>query len=302
MNFDSLQIFLEVARKLNFAAVAADRDVNPSSISRTISQLENDLDIRLLHRTTRSMSLTEAGSHFLKRATTLLEELEQTKEELRPSDNGPSGTLRLTASVAFGEVVLMPLMATFKKQYPHIKLDLIFTDAVVDLISEGIDLAIRLQPSDHADHITSRLMQTRYLLCATPGFSTSIGKLETPDAMRTVNCITHALPFYRKDLLFRRTDNPDRVSRVPIQGDMTVQSALSVRTAVLESLGAGLLADWLVRDDLEKGTLIDLFPHYSVTATNFSTAVWALYPSRHYVPAKVRAMLDFLRSKIGIGT
>ncbi|WP_169543609.1 LysR family transcriptional regulator [Sneathiella aquimaris] len=302
MNFDSLQIFLEVARKLNFAAVAADRDVNPSSISRSISQLEDELGIRLLQRTTRSMSLTEAGHHFLQRAITLLEELEQTKEELRPSEKGPSGTLRLTASVAFGEIVLMPLMAAFKKQYPNIKLDLIFTDTVVDLISEGIDLAIRLQPSDHADHITTRLMDTRYFLCATPGFSQSIGDLNTPDAMKNVNCITHSLPSYRTDLFFQNTENPAETSRIPIQGDMTVQSALSVKTAILEGLGAGLLADWLVRDDLKKGTLIDLFPHYSVTATNFSTAVWALYPSRHYVPAKVRAMLDFLRRKIGTVT
>ncbi|MEM7283076.1 MAG: LysR family transcriptional regulator, partial [Pseudomonadota bacterium] len=123
MNIDTLRLFVEVARKLSFAAVAQERDINPSSVSRIIAQLEEHLALRLFQRTTRTMTLTEAGEAYFRRVSVIIEELEQAEEQARLANTGPMGTLKLTASVAFGERMIAPLVSTFRQSYPDVKLE-----------------------------------------------------------------------------------------------------------------------------------------------------------------------------------
>ena len=301
METENLTLFLDVAQRLSFTAVAEARGLNPSSVSRAIGQVERELGVRLFERSTRRMSLTEAGEAFRLRASGILDEFEQAREQARGLVARPMGRLRLTASTAFGERMIVPLVPRFRAAYPEVALDLILTDARLDLIEEGIDLAVRLGTGVGGDGIVSRLLTTRYRVCASPDYLEIAPPLHRPEDLAVHACLLFTLPTFRTEWSFRSrgavagTEDP---LRVPIRGDIAVSSALSLRTCVLQGGGPALLADWLIRDDLAAGGLVDLFPDYEVTATDFDTAAWLLYPSRAFLPQKTRVMIDFLRREL----
>ncbi|MEM9303649.1 MAG: LysR family transcriptional regulator [Pseudomonadota bacterium] len=302
MNVDSLRLFIEVAQKLSFAAVAADRGLNPSSVSRSIGQLEDQLGARLLHRTTRTMTLTESGQGFLRRVVAIIEEMDQAKEEARLAQSGPRGTLRLTASVAFGERVVVPLLPAFRERYPDVDLELLFTDANVDLVAEGIDLAIRLGPGLAGDVVATRLFATAYRVVASPSYLAEASPIRAPVDLAEHGCTAFALPAFRSQWLFRARRGTQReVEPVTVTADVIVSSALSLRSIVLGGAGPALLADWLVGEDLAAGRLVDVLPDHEATATDFDTAAWLVYPSRAYLPQKVRVMIDFLKARLTPG-
>lgn len=302
MNIDALRLFAEVARKLSFAAVAEDRGVNPSSVSRTIGQLEKQLGVRLLQRTTRNMALSEAGEAYFRRLSAILDELDEAEEQARMVNAGPTGTLRMTASVAFGERVIVPLVPGFRETYPDVRLELVFTDANVDLVAEGIDLAIRLGPRLTGDVVATRLFPTTYRVVASPAYVAAASPVNEPADLAQHACTVFALSAFRSEWKFRKRTGGERngVESVAITSDTTVSSALSLRSIVLDGGGPALLADWLIGDDLAAGRLIDLLPGYDATATDFDTAAWLMYPSRSYLPRKVRVTIDFLREQLAL--
>jgi len=298
METNQLRVFLDVIKRGGFAAVARDSNVDPSSISRAVASLESELGVRLFQRTTRKLALTEAGESFLARVAPLVEELERARDEIASVGSEPSGTLRLTASVAFGQICLVPLLPEFRIAFPRLKLELLMTDTNLDLVADRIDLAIRLAPSYRGDLIGSKLFATRYRIAASPAYVAREGKPKTPRDLGARSCLLFPLPDFRDRWLFRRRGV---VEEVPVQGHLVLSTALALRSAALDGLGPVLLADWHLHEDLARGRLIDLFPQYEVTATTFDTAAWLLYPSRNYLPHKVRVTIDFLRKHLGKG-
>ena len=296
MNLDHLETFLRVARLGSFAAVARAHDVDPSSVSRTIAQLESELGVRLFQRSTRQMELTDAGARYRARVAPVIAELAQAQEEAAQLNAEPAGTIRITASVAFGQTCLVPLLGAFRQAYPKLSLELLLSDENVDLIAKGIDLAIRLAPAIEADLIVSKLMQTRYRVVCSKAWADRHATGGDPNSLSGVDCLRFALPEHRIRWLFRSPDGA--VTAVPVSGSIVVSPALALRDAALEGLGPALLADWLIGKDLEAGRLVDLFPEYDVTATDFDTAAWLIYPSRTFLPRKVRAAIDFLRDTV----
>lgn len=301
MNVDTLRLFVEVAQRRSFAAAAKARHVDPSSVSRLIAQLERELGLRLFQRTTRSMTLTQAGATYLQRVRPVLEELDQAQEQARLLDQEPSGTLRVTASVAFGERVLVPLITDYRARFPRVILELLLTDANLDLVNEGIDLAIRLSPSVTGDVVATRLCTTAYRVVASPAYLARVPAIAHPHDLATHGCTVFALPSFRTEWAFRarRRALDQAPETVKIRGDLVVSSALSLRSLVLDGAGPALLADWLIGDDLTAGRLVDLCPDHEVTATAFDTAAWLMYPSRSYLPHRVRATIDFLKARLG---
>ncbi len=293
MDTETLGIFVDVARRLSFAGVAGEHGVSPSSVSRSISTLEDELGTRLFHRTTRKMTLTEAGATFLSRVSAILDDLDQASEEASQSMSIPRGRLRLSASVAFGEIMLVPLLPRFRERFPDIQIDLLLTDSNVDLAGEGIDLAIRLGTGISGDYVISKLLDTSYRVCASPDYISRSPPIEHPHDLEAHSCLLFTLPAFRSRWRFRDANGLEQ--SVPVTGDIAVSSALSLRSATQAGCGPALLADWLVGEDLANGSLIDLFPNHRVTATTFDTAAWLLYPSRSYLPQKVRKTIDFLR-------
>jgi DNA-binding transcriptional LysR family regulator len=298
MELSVLQTFVDVVRQGNFAAVARERNVDPSSISRAIAGLEEELGIRLFQRTTRKLSPTEAGMTYFERIESLVEEMQQAIAIAADVSGQPKGTLRVTASVAFGCQCIVPLLPDFAKLYPDLTVDLLLTDNVVDFFAERVDIAIRLGILADSSLIAQQLMQTHYIVCASPAYLKKSGPLIKPDDITQHNCLLFPLPGFRSRWIFKSADGA--LSEVPVSGKTVISSGIALQHCAIAGMGVALLPNWLVSQDLQSGRLIDIFPNYDVTATEFHTAAWLVYPSRAYVPLKVRVFIDFLKDRVAI--
>jgi DNA-binding transcriptional LysR family regulator len=296
MDIEALQLFVAVAQRGHFTTVAKERSLDPSAVSRAIASLEHELGVRLFQRTTRTIKMTEAGHRYLSRVEPLLEDLEQARGDAVQNSASPSGLLRLTASVAFGQSVLTPLLPEFRTRFPALGLEGIFTDSNLDLVAERIDLAVRLAPSLEGQWVVTKLMDTRYRVVASPGYVKRAGRPKNPAALAQHECLRLSLKGFRTRWLFRNQRGATQT--VEVRGDLILSSVLSLKDTAIAGMGPTLLPHWLIDAEIAAGRLIDLFPNFRVTATTFETAAWLLYPSRSYLPAKVRVTIDFLKEKL----
>ncbi|MDQ2077981.1 LysR family transcriptional regulator [Marinimicrobium sp. ABcell2] len=293
MDIGNLQLLIQVVETGSFTGAARRLGADPSQVSRSIAGLERELGIRLFHRSTRKIALTTAGAAYVERLSPLLEELQLAGEAAREQQSQPTGRLTFTASTAFGQTCVLPYMAEFQERYPEIQLDLRFTDAVLDIISEQIDLACRLTSSADPNLVGKKLFPTCFWVCASPAYLQKAGTPQHPQDLADHKVLAMNLPGYRERWLFQSTKN-DSVCKVPLHPAVLVSNALALREAALQGLGITLLASWLAEGPLRSGELVSLFPGYRCTASDFQSAAWLLYPSRLYIPAKTRAMVDFL--------
>ncbi len=298
MEIDALKTVALVAQQGSFAAAARILDMDPSSVSRSVATTEDALGFRLFQRSTRKLSMTEEGQAYLSRITPLLDEFDHAKEAARQSQSAPSGTLKLTASVAFTDTCIVPLLAQFQQMYPDITVELLPTDANLDLAADAIDLAIRLAPAPKGDLISTKLINTRYLVCASPDYLKTHPPITRPSDLSDHNCLRFAMPEFRRR--WKARDQQGTVQDVPISGKLIIGSPLSLRQAAVQGLGPVLLADWLVAQDIAAGHLVPVCGDHDWTVTEFDTAAWLLYPSRSYLPQKVRVMVDFLKAQLPI--
>ncbi|MEL6813432.1 MAG: LysR family transcriptional regulator [Cyanobacteria bacterium J06598_3] len=296
MDLSKLQIFVEVVRQGRFAAVARDRNVDPSSISRAIASLEKELGVRLFQRTTRQLTPTEAGSLYYEKVAPLMAQLAQAGTAITEVTGQPQGTLRVTASVSFGLTCIVPHLADFQATYSDMHVDLVLSDAVLDLVNERIDLAIRLGMMADASLIAKRLMPTKYVVCASPTYIKHHGRPDTPTALARHKCLRFPFAGFRTRWLFK--DGQGQVEEVAIQGKTVISNAIALRECAIAHMGASLLPNWLVQPDLTTGHLINLFPHHTVTATTFDTAAWFVYPSKRYKPLKIDIFMAFLKERL----
>ncbi|MEO1797582.1 MAG: LysR family transcriptional regulator [Pseudomonadota bacterium] len=293
MDISTLQILRLVAEMGSFAAAARTRNVDPSAVSRSIAALEGELCVRLFHRTTRALALTEQGARYLERVSPLLDELEEAAMQARDSQSAPSGSVRIAASVAFGTVKLVRLLPRLRAELPDVSIELSLSDVPTNLVETGTDIALRLAPEPSGDVICARLARTRYHVCATPERAAG---LRAPADLTREEVLRQNLPGFREAWQFRRAGE---TKTIPVGGPLLFSSPLALLEAACLGLGPALLADWLSDEAVRKGRLIRLFDDYEVTATSFDTGLWLLYPSRRYQPARVRAVIDILRSALG---
>jgi DNA-binding transcriptional LysR family regulator len=190
----------------------------------------------------------------------------------------------------------VPLLPKFEALYPALTVELLLTDAVIDLFTERIDLAVRLGLLSDSTLIAQQLMPTRYFVCASPDYLRRAGQPEQPLDVEQHDCLLFPLPGFRFRWIFK--DRHETFSEVPVHGRMLISSAIALQQCAIAGMGLALLPNWLIDQDLQAGTLINLFPDHAVTATDFSTAAWLIYPSRAYIPLKVQVFIDFLRKNI----
>ncbi len=296
MNTDDLNLLLEVARLGSFAAVGRQRNVDASSISRTVAAVEEELGVRLFERSTRRMEVTEAGDQYLARVRPLIEELERAGEEARAVRAAPRGTLRLSASVTFGQKVLVPLLAEFQRQYPLVKVEGLFTDSPLDLVAEKVDLAIRLASAIEGDFVVTKLMDTRYRVVASPGYLRRAPPLRKPADLVKHRSIVFSMKRFRSRWYFR--NGSGKLMEQPLQESLVLSPTGAILDAAVEGLGVALLPEFLLGDYLKKGQLKVCLPKWDVSARSFDMAAWLIYPSRSYLPGKTRAMIDFLKAQL----
>jgi DNA-binding transcriptional LysR family regulator len=296
MDISNLQIFVEVMRNGSFAAVARRRDVDPSVISRAVASLEQELSARLFNRTTRRLTPTEAGKAYFDRVAGAVDEVVSANEAAGEADSQPNGLLRLTASVSFGQLRIVPLLPRFAELYPQLNLELILTDTVIDLVTDQVDLAVRLLPLQGSTLVAKRLLRVQYHVCASPEYLKRAGCPRSPADVMEHNCLLFPFPGSRSRWKFKGANG--KVTEMPVRGRLVIANSLALRQCTLAGMGLSLLPNWLIADQLRDGSLLSVFPNMQVAATQFNTAAWLVHPSRNQVPLKVRVMIEFLKQHI----
>jgi DNA-binding transcriptional LysR family regulator len=297
MDIDTLRIFADVARNGSFTTVARQRNVDPTSVSRAVSQLEGELGVRLIQRSTRSLALTESGELYLSRIAALVDEIDHARDEAVAASTGPVGTVRLTCTAGFATKWLIPRLERFKARFPQLRLELIMREEALDLVRDRIDLAIRLAPEISQDVVASKLFEVHSRLVASPAYVAKNRTLTAPHHLPHHEFLLFHLPSFQKHVLFK--DAAGDVTEVPIHGRFVFHGATGIYEAALQGVGVALLPQWIVGDDIAQGRLVDLLPEYQKAAFSFDTAAWILYKSRRYLPNKVRVTIDFLREEAG---
>jgi DNA-binding transcriptional LysR family regulator len=279
---------------MSSAVVARDRDTDASSISRAIAALEGELEGRLFQRTTRRLALTEAGAAYYERVVPLLEGLAAAKAEVADLGDQPLGTVRVTASVAFGQRVVAPMLPEFLARHPGLSIDLVLPDTVLGVVGDRIDLAIRLGTLPDSDLVATRLAAVAYRVIASPAYVAARGRPATPRDMARHECLRFDMPAFRTQWRFRQGNG--EVQEVPVSGRVVISNGLAVQSCALAGIGIALLPCWLVDDAIHTGQLVDIFPGCEVSGADFATAVWLVFPTRAYVPRKTRAFVDALQT------
>lgn len=299
MEIETLRTFVEVMKAGSFAAAARRMEVDPSAVSRTVASLENALGARLFHRTTRRLSPTEAASAYFDRIAPLIDELERaatlaadTGEELR-------GTLRITAAVTFAQANVVPILPEFARRHPELTFDLVLTDKILDLVEERIDVALRLGVLPDSSFIAQRLCDMHYVVAASPEYVRKRGKPETPEDLGRHDCLRYPMQGFGARWRFRRGDEP--IVEVPVRGRVVASNGVALRQCAVAGMGILMLPRWNVAQELAEGTLVELLEDHEATASEFDAAVWMLYPSRSYLPRKVRVLAEYLKSSFAGG-
>lgn len=290
MNVEAIQTFVEAVGLGSFAAVARARGVAPSSVSRLVAELETELQVRLFHRTTRQLSLTEAGQAYLDRVGPLLEELDQARDVARDLGAVPRGLLRIAVSAAFAQVHLAGWLPAFLAQYPELRVELALDASYTDLISEQIDVAIRLGQVQTNSPIAKKLCAMPRVIVGSPKLIAE-QQLSKPEALATAPCLL--FPHEGHGLKWKLRDRRRKVVEVEPRGRVIAEDGMVLRSLCLQGEGYALLPRWLCAEDLRAGSLVDVFPTYDVTATAFDASIWLLYASRSYLPLKVRVFVAF---------
>jgi len=293
--FTALGVFRTVVEMGSFAGAARRLRLSPAAVSKNIGELEAHLGVRLLNRTTRRMSLTEAGSRYYEQVARVLDDLAEADNALGPLQHAPGGLLRVTAPMTLTLTCLSSRIAGFLSLYPDLSLDLSLDDRRVDIVKEGYDLAIRGSDSlEDSSLIARKLMTMRNVVCGAPSYFERHGVPATPKDLPRHSCVQFSLSGHANEWTFRAGD---RVVRVPIDGRYKVTSSLAVRDALLAGFGLSLIPWPYIRADVEGGRLRTVLDDWAAV----ETSVYAVYPSRRHLDAKTRAFLDFVGDALGDG-
>ena len=290
MDFAALALLVETATAPSLAQAARRLHIAPMRATRLIAGLEAELGVRLLHRSTRALSLTDEGLVFLPHARALVEAEAAALDSVRGANSGPTGTLRISASVAFGRKVVAPLAAAFMLRHPQLRVDLQLIDAAIDLVAEGYDLAIRIADLKDSELIARRIADNPRMLVAAPDYLSAYGRSRDAGRARTPRMlIAGGATHWTFDL----ADGGRHAA--PVAGRFAANSIDAVHAACLGGLGIALLSEWDVHSGLGEGVLQEVAIPGARPAP---LAIWAVYPSRRQVPLKVRTFIEALSERM----
>lgn len=282
-----LQVFCTVVDKGSFTAAVEALGMSKAAVSRHVGALEERLGARLLQRTTRRLSLTEAGRLFHPQAREILALLDAAEASVLSGAQEPSGTLRVNVPVSFGVQHLAPLWAGFMAAHPKVELDIVLNDRVVDLVEEGYDMAVRIARLESSSLVGRRLASTRMRLCAAPGYLETHPPIEHPADLAAHRVVAYSNFASGNEWRF---DGPDGPVSVQTRAAARCNNGDSCRAIALGGGGVILQPSFMLYEDLRRGTLVEILPHYH----SVELGIYAVYPSRKQLAAKVRALVDYL--------
>lgn len=285
--FEQMRVFVAVVDAGSFVGASDALEMSKAAVSRYVAELESRLGVRLLHRTTRRLSLTPEGEVFHARCRELLGSVDDAEAEITSRSGEASGLLRINVPFSFGLLHLAPLWAEFMAQHPGVTLDVTLADRVVDLVEEGFDLAVRIARLPNSSLVSRPLTSTRLVLCASPAYLQARGEPVHPSELVSHDVLAYSL-FSMGDQ-WEFTGSKGTVS-VKVRPRLRTNSGDTCRVAALRHQGIVLQPSFLVGPDLLAGTLVEVMPAWR----SVELGVYAVYPSRKFVSPKVRLMIDFL--------
>ncbi|MBD2463656.1 LysR family transcriptional regulator [Oscillatoria sp. FACHB-1407] len=280
--------FVESVECNSFSAAARSLDTTPSAISKRVAKLEDRLGVRLLQRTTRSLSLTAEGAAYYERVSRLLRELDDAND-LVISRGKPRGKLTVSTSLDFGQWLLVQSIPEFLAQYPEIQIDLRLSDRVVDLVTEGIDVAIRLGNLEDSRLMVRPLGQTQFVLCAAPSYLETHGIPTTPNDLMQHNCLQYMFQGRPEPWLFWIDQE---WQTVPVKGSFYSDNGGALKNAAIAGLGITQVLGFQIKQEVEQGQLILLLPNQ----ISPGLPVHALFTHQRNLSPRVRVFLEFLNS------
>jgi DNA-binding transcriptional LysR family regulator len=289
-NLGDLEVFVRVIAAGSMSTAARDLGLSPAVVSKRIKRLEDKLGTRLLQRTTRQISLTEAGQGFHERVLTVLGGLEEAEAFASGRSSEVNGTLKISASTSFGRMHVAPHLKPFMEAHPDLAIHLVLSDEFTDIVGGGFDLAIRIAELNDSSLVARRLAPVRRVLCAAPSYLAAHGTPETLDDLKKHRC----LPAHNHESW--RLEGPNGPVTLRPEGMLITNSSEVLREAVIAGLGIALRSTWDVGAELKSGKLVQVLPQYE---SSRNVALSAVYPSRQFLPAKVRLFIDYLAELYG---
>ena len=281
-------VFAQVVESRSFSAAAARLGVSKSAISKQIARLEDRLGARLLNRTTRTLSPTDAGQDFYERCRRVAQEVEEAERAISHLSAEPRGLLRLNAPASFGRGYIAPLVPEMLARWPELKIDTMFEDRFIDVVAEGVDLVIRITRLQDSSLVARRLASCRRLLCAAPAYLEQHGMPLSPADLARHDCILYSYATDQGDWEFLSPDG--RREMVRVDGRLRANSGEVMLAAARAGMGLMLSPDFIVGPDIAAGRLVQLLPEYE----NPFGAIYAVWPHNRNLAPKVRAVVDFL--------
>ncbi|WP_070966049.1 LysR family transcriptional regulator [Vibrio sonorensis] len=291
-SFNAIPAFIAVVESGSYSLAANKIGVTKSALSKRINQLEDQLGTRLLNRTTRTLSLTEAGQRYFDYVSQAYSLAQQGVDAVSELQGLPQGKLKITLPMSFGINHIAPFIAEFLNQYPKIEIDLQLEDQMVDLVAGGYDLAIRIGHLPDSSLVAKRLVTCRSVLCASPDYLANHLAPIVPLDLTQHNCLQYTYFKGGNEWTFEKSK---RQYKVLPKGRFSVNNSEAIRQALLSGLGIGQLPTFLAARDLKSGHLIPLMQDYQLPVH----AAYAVFPQRKHLPSKVSVFIDFISSKLG---
>jgi DNA-binding transcriptional LysR family regulator len=285
----AMQVFAEVADRGSLTEAGNALDMSRAMVSRYLESLEGWLGARLLHRTTRRVSLTDAGAEALQRCRQVLDLTHDVQVAAGARSSAPTGKLRITTSNSFAQAHLASAISDFLKQHPRTQVELIALERAVNLVEERIDLAVRITNQLDDTMVARRLADCRSMVCAAPSYLAEHAAPKTPEQLRAHRCITHA----HVGRTEWRLQRDGQTVKVPVSGPLQSNEVAVTHQAALDGLGIALLPTYAISQDLAAKRLVRVLPRYEPE----TLGIHAIYLSRQHQPSLLRAMLDFLAAR-----
>lgn len=291
-SFDLIASFASAARHAGFARAARELGLSPSAVAKNVASLEAQLGMRLFHRTTRQVTLSQDGEELYERCKRILEEMESLEAVAADARLGPRGTLRIDVPVTYGRKVVLPALTRMMARHPEVKIDVRFSDQVVDIVKEGLDAAVRIGPLADSSLVGRMFDQQVICTCASPAYLAKRGKPESPDDLSAHTSLLFRLPSSGRDRPWQFRVGKRNVSLVPDSGVRLGDGEALVQAAAA-GMGVIQAPKYMAEDEVKRGKLVEILERFRPAPLPISL----VYPSNRHVPLRVRVLADMLADR-----
>ncbi|MFV1984255.1 MAG: LysR family transcriptional regulator [Thiohalomonadales bacterium] len=282
-----MPVFAAVIEQGSFSKAAEKLEITKSAVSKRITGLEKQLGVKLLHRSTRKLSLTEAGQRYFEHALQALNAAQQAEYAATEMQKVPQGTIRISSPMSFGRLHLAPIIPLFLKQYPQINIHMDMNDQLIDVIAEGFDLVLRASDLADSSLRARKLAPLHSVLCASPDYLAEYGTPKTPLELIHHNCILYTYHTVVNEWVFIKNGEQQTIR---ISGNFQINNGEALRESLIQNLGIGRLASFVTGDDIKARRLVPILTDYKMP----HKTLYAVFPEKQYMPEKIRVFIDFI--------